>query len=844
MQVPLSWLKDYVDVDLSVEAVDELLTNAGLEVKTIEYIGIPGADLEWDRELIVLGHILLVEQHPNADKLVLATIDYGADEHEVVVTGAPNLFDFVGQGDISAQQLYSPLALEGATLYDGHKAEKKKTKLKGRPLRGIHNRCMVCSEKELGISEEHEGIIIMQKDEWSPDYVAGTPIQDVLGDAVYEIDIIPNIARCASILGIAREYAALTNQPLRYPNTELIMEGESAEGKVVINTEEPELNPRFVGILIEGVKQKQSPYWMQHRLRLAGQRPINVVVDISNYVMLEMGQPNHTYDYDFLRKRADEYAPNGPIQLNTRLPHDGETLTTLDGKVHKLEPYSILVTDPEGNLGLGGIMGGLDSEIQPNTENVLLEAASWNFINVRRTATRLGVHTDAGFRFSRGVHPSQTIFGAKRAASLMQQLAEGTVNQGIIDYYPNPPEDLVITLNYDYARRLSGLDLTGEEMADLLRRLEFTVEVGEDSLVATVPDHRIDMEGAHDLVEEICRMYGYDNIPSTVLADVLPPQRGNLELEQEEQIKDVLVQAGLQELITFRLTSPQKEAKAIPAGDHSGPDDRPYVTVTNPNSYDYSVMRHNLLSSVLDVAATNSRYQDRIAIFEVGPVFIEDEEAILPTEQSHLAIVLTGKTAPAGWQGQTAPAADFFDLKGVLETLFRALHVDVQYEAATHPTYRPGRTAKLLIGKQQLGVMGELHPLVVEQYDLRIDRDQPVLAANLDLSLLQANIPTLFDFNPISPFPAVHEDLAIVVNADVTAVSVESVIRRAGGYLLQDVQLFDVYEGEQVGKGKKSLAYHLTFQAPDKTLTDKVVTKQRKKIIGAIKHQLNANIRD
>lgn len=844
MQVPLSWLKDYVDVDLSIEAVDELLTNAGLEVKTIEYIGIPGADLEWDRELIVLGHILKVEQHPDADKLVLATVDYGAAEPEVVVTGAPNLFEFVGQGDISAKGFYSALALEGATLYDGHKAEKKKTKLKGRPLRGIFNRCMVCSEKELGISEEHEGIIIMQKDAWAPDYVAGTPVQDVLGDAVYEIDIIPNIARCASILGVAREYAALTNQPLRYPNTDVVMEGPDVAGKVQIKTEEPELNPRFVGLVIEGVQQKPSPYWMQHRLRLVGQRPINVVVDISNYVMLEMGQPNHTYDYDFLRKRADAYAPDGPIQLTTRLPHEGETLTTLDGKKHKLEPYSILVTDPEGNLGLGGIMGGLDSEIQPDTQNVLLEAASWNFINVRRTSTRLGIHTDAGFRFSRGVHPSQTIFGAKRAASLMQQLAEGTVNQGVIDYYPNPPEDLVITLNYNYARRLSGLDLSGAEMGDLLRRLEFTVEVGEESLVATVPDHRMDMEGAHDLVEEICRMYGYDNIPSTVLADVLPPQRGNLELEQEEHIKDILVQAGLQELITFRLTSPSKEAKAIPANDAAGPDDRPYVTVTNPNSYDYSVMRHNLLSSVLDIVATNSRYQDRIAIFEVGPIFIEDEEAVLPTEQSRLAIVMTGKTAPQGWQGQSAPIADFFDLKGVVETLLDELHVTVQYEAATHPSYRPGRTAKLLIGKQQIGVIGELHPLVVEQHDIRVERDQPVLAADIDLAALQANIPTLFEFDPISPFPAVHEDLAIVVNADVTAVSVEEVIRRAGGYLLKDVELFDVYEGEQVGKGKKSLAYHLTFQAPDKTLNDKVVTKQRNKIIGSIKHQLNAHIRD
>ncbi len=844
MQVPLSWLKDFVDVHLSVEQVDRLLTNAGLEVKTIEYIGIPGADLEWDRELIVLGHILKVEQHPDADKLVLATVDYGTAEPEVVVTGAPNLFEYVGQGDISAKGLYSPLALEGAELYDGHQAGKKKMKLKGRPLRGIYNRCMVCSEKELGISEEHEGIILMQKDAWSPNYVAGTPLQDVLGDAVYEIDIIPNIARCASMIGVAREYAALTDQPLRYPETDVVMEGPAVAGKVKITTEEPELNPRFVGMIIEGVEQKPSPYWMQYRLRLAGQRPINVVVDISNYVMLETGQPNHTFDYDFLRQRADQYAPNGPIHINTRLPQDGETLTTLDGQKHKLEPYSILVTDPLGNLSLGGVMGGLDSEIKPETQNVLLEAAAWNFINIRRTSTRLGIHTDAGFRFSRGVHPSQALFGAKRAALLMQRLANGTVGEGIIDHYPNPPADFAVTLNYDYARRLSGLDVSGEEMAALLRRLEFEVVVHDDKLEATVPDHRMDIEGPHDLVEEICRMYGYDNIPTTVLSDDLPPQRGNWELEQEERIKDILVQAGLQELITFRLTSPTKEAKSLPKTDASGPDERPYVTITNPNSYDYSVMRHNLLSSVLDIAATNSRYQERIALFEIGPVFIEDEEEVLPTELTRLALTMTGQRTPGGWQNNDTAVADFFDLKGVLETLFRALHVEVSYEAAVHPSYRPGRTAHLLIGSQQIGVMGELHPLVVEQHDIRAERDQPVLAADIDLALLLKNIPTLYEFQPISPFPAVHEDLAVVVNKDVTAVTVEDTIRKAGGYLLKDVQLFDVFEGEQVGKGKKSLAYHLTFQAPDKTLNDKVVAKQRQKIIGTLKHQLNANIRD
>ncbi|MCA9922527.1 MAG: phenylalanine--tRNA ligase subunit beta, partial [Anaerolineales bacterium] len=528
--------------------------------KTIDCIGIPGADLEWDRDLIVLGHILKVEQHPNADKLVLATVEYGGDEPEVVVTGAPNLFEFVGQDDISQQQIYSPLALEGATLYDGHKAEKKKMKLKGRPLRGIHNRCMVCSEKELGISEEHEGIILIKKDEWSPNYQAGTPLQDVLGDAVLEIDIIPNIARCASIIGVAREYAALTNQPLQEPDYNVIMEGEPVADKVTIQTTESELNPRFVGLLITGISQHPSPYWMQHRLRLAGQRPINVVVDISNYVMLEMGQPNHTFDYDFLRQRADQYDPNGPVQLITRLPQEGETLTTLDGLKHTLEPYSILVTDPLGNLSLGGIMGGENSEIKDTTQDVFLEAAAWNFINIRRSATRLGIHTDAAFRFSRGVHPSQALLGAKRAAELMRRLAGGTVAEGIVDYYPNPPEAVTVTLKLDYARRLSGLNLSGADIAGLLERLEFSVTRHDDRLVVTAPDHRMDIEGPHDLVEELCRIYGYDNIPSTVLADVLPPQRGNKKLEQEERIKDLLVKAGLQELITFRLTSPEQEA--------------------------------------------------------------------------------------------------------------------------------------------------------------------------------------------------------------------------------------------------------------------------------------------
>lgn len=842
MRVPLSWLKDYVNIDQPVTAVAATLTNAGLEVKTIEHYGIPGADLEWERDKVVLGHILQVEQHPDAERLVLATVAYGATAPEVVVTGAPNLFPYVGQGSIAHLNLYSPLALEGATLYDGHKAEQKKAKLKGRELRGIYNRCMLCSEKELGISDEHDGVIIMVKDSDSPDYQPGVPLQDVLGDAVLEIDIIPNIARCASMVGVAREYAALTEQAVCYPDYNVVMTGAPLADRVVITTENPKLNPRFVALLIEGVTQKPSPYWMQYRLRLAGQRPINVVVDISNYVMLEMGQPNHTFDYDFLRQRADQYAPAGPVHIHTRLPRADETLTTLDGTTHELQSYNILVTDMVGNLSLGGVMGGLDSEIKPETRAVLLEAAAWNFINIRRTSAQLGIHTDAAFRFSRGVHPSQALLGAKRAAELLRRLAGGTVATGIVDTYPDPPTAVKVNLNLDYARRLSGLNLSGTEMANLLRRLEFDVTVHANSLTATVPDHRMDIEGGHDLVEELCRVYGYGRIPSTVLADTLPPQRGNPNLEQEERIKDILVQAGLQEIIAFRLTAPERETRLYLTPQTTATD--AYVTLTNPLSPERAVMRHSILASVMETAAANSRYQEQIAIFEIGQIFLSKTDAALPDEKTRLSLVLTGQRTPTHWQEAAAPSLyDFFDLKGVLEHLFTNLHVTVSYTAAHHPTYRPGRTAQILLNDTPIGWMGEIHPLVVERFDLRLNPGQAVLAADIDLEAIIPALPHAYPYTPLSTYPAVHEDLALIVDKSMTAATVTAALREAGGALLQDIALFDVYEGQQVPPGKKSLAYHLTFQSPTKTLADKEVSKTRARILKLLENKIGAHLR-
>ncbi len=848
MRVPISWLKEYVDIDLPVEELAEKLTIAGLEVEKVEYIGIPGGDddgrrLVWDPEKLVLGQILQVKQHPNADRLVLATVDYGGHENEVVVTGAPNLFPYVGAGDLRDKRLYSPFALEGAVLYDGQQDGQEKMTLKGRKLRGIYNRCMLCSEKELGLSEEHEGILILQGD-----YTPGVPVQDLLGDAVLDIAIIPNIARAASIVGVAREVAALTGKSVRYPDYDVVMEGPPVSGRVTIHTENPNLNPRFVALVIEGIEQKPSPFWMQQRLRLAGQRPINVVVDISNYVMLEMGQPNHTFDYDFLRRRADEYAPDGPVRIITRLPkkgrlpHKGETLTTLDGARRELPEFTILVTDPAGALSLGGIMGGEDSEISAGTTSVLLEAAAWNFINIRRSMDALKISSEAGFRFSRGVHPAQALLGAKRAAELMRRLAGGTVWQGIVDYYPNPPQQQPIALSAAEVARIGGITPTKEEIAEMLRALEFdVVDAGEDLLV-TAPDHRLDVEGTHDLVEEVCRVYGYDRIPQTEMSDTLPPQRNNPDLETEEWIRDVLVELGLQEIITYRLTTSQHEARLLPA-QQAPPDDRPYVTIANPISVERVVMRHSLLASALEVLAENSRFKERIALFEIGQIYLGSEDGVLPDELRRLSIVLSGPRRPEHWADDDPPAYDFYDLSGLVASLLEALHVeDWQLEADRHPTFRPGRCARLVVGGQQLGHLGEVHPLVVERLDARTEA--PILATELDLDALQAQIPELRRIEPPPQYPAVHEDLALILDANLPAATVTETIRQAGGFLLQDVQLFDVYMDSPIPPGKKSLAYHLSFQAPDKTLTDKQVRRQRDRILQQLEKQLGAQLRE
>jgi phenylalanyl-tRNA synthetase beta chain len=854
MKVPISWLQEYVDIDMPVEELAERLTLAGLEVASIEYIGVPAGyrpgathtsweqapdarpgatHLVWDREKIVVAEILEVMPHPNADRLVLARVDYGAAEPHVVVTGAPNLYPYKGLGPLNVP-LKVVFAREGARLYDGHQDGRVLMTLKGTKIRGVWSDAMVCSEKELGLSDEHEGVIIFPPD--AP--AAGTPLADYLGDVLFDIDLTPNLARAFSIVGVAREVAALTGRPLRHPPLDVAATGVPIEGQIEVRIEQPELNPRFTAALIEGVKIGPSPLWLQRRLALAGMRPINNVVDATNYVMLELGQPLHAFDYDELERRAHGHAP----VIVTRTAQPGETLVTLDGVTRTLLPFTVVVADEAGALGVAGVMGGAESEVRDGTSNILLEAAAWDMINIRRTSAALGLSSEASFRFSRGVHPEMALRGLLRGIEFIRQLAGGEIAQGRLDNYPRPPQPVTLDVTPAEVERILGIALNAVEIAGLLGRLEFHCVVAGDTVHVTAPDHRLDVFGVEDLLEEIARIYGYDRIPLTLLRDELPPQRGNRDLDLEERARDVLVAAGLQEIVSYALTTPAEEARLLPGAPA---DARPYVSVANPISAERTVMRHSLLPALLNTLAQNLRHHERVVLFEINKIYLVGEEGQLPDEPRRVTLGLAGRRLPPYWAAPDEGAGfDFFDLKGIVETLLAALAVPGASFAALeapHPVWHPRRSAALLLGERQAGVLGELHPHVRAAFD--IPGDGPVLVADLDFDALLAGVPGAQQTRDVPRYPAVTQDLAVVVDMSIAAAQVEAVIRKAGGGLLQSVRLFDVYTGAPVPAGKRSLAYNLTFQAPDRTLTDAEVAKVHGKIVRRLGEELGAVLR-
>jgi phenylalanyl-tRNA synthetase beta chain len=850
MKVPLSWLKDFVDIDISIAELAGLITMAGMEVEAIQIVGLPMpkpgsvdaalSGLEWDREKIVVGSISEVMPHPNADRLVLCKLFDGQQEH-VVLTGAPNLFEFKGKGPLP-EPLKVAYAREGAQIYDGHQPGQVLVTLKRARIRGVDSYSMACSEKELGISEEHEGILFLDRVAQ-----AGTPLADEMGDAVLEVKLLPSYARCASILGLAREVAAMTGKALKtidHGQWSTVNGPLSNTDFAKIEITNPELNPRFVLGLIRDIEIRPSPSKVQQRLKLAGMRPINNIVDATNYAMLEIGEPLHAFDYDVLVERAR----GKPVTILTRTARPGEKLTTLDGVERSLDESTVLVCDSAGALSIAGIMGGAESEVSEKTTAVLLEGAAWNFINIRKTARAQNLPSEASYRFSRGVHPAMAARGVRRGLELMQAWAGGMVTPRLVDEYPLPPKAPTVEITPRDVQRWLGIELSLEQIRPMLERLEFTcTSSAEGSLLVTAPDHRLDIgegiAGKADIIEEVARIHGYEAIPEARIADELPPQLGNPALDKEQRIRDLLVYEGLQEIVSYRWTTPERENRRL--SPDSPPDDRPYLRIANPLAYEKSFLRHSVLASVLEAAEHNARIRQRLALFEIGPIFMFSELGDLPDELQRLSIVLAGPRGLPTWQPYDSTPLDFYDLKGILSGLLDGLRLpEVRYEPWEHPSFLPGKCARLLCGENQVGVFGELHPQVRERYDWPVTyKAIQILAADLDLDALLTLMPALYETAPVPEYPPVLEDLALVVDEGLPAERVAELIRITGGKILREVRLFDVYRGEKIGAGKKSLAYSLTYQSDDKTLNDRDVAGIRTRILRRLEQEVGAALR-
>ncbi|MFO0800257.1 MAG: phenylalanine--tRNA ligase subunit beta [Gemmataceae bacterium] len=833
MLVPLSWLRDLVALPAEAATLVERLTLAGLEAAGVTVFGLPvpaalrvkpeNAGLVWERDKVVLGRVLKIEKHPDADKLKLVTIDYGAAEPKTVVTGAPNIAP--GQSGMKVV-----LGLRGTKYFYADKEGKKAVfTLEPKALRGIMNDAMCMSNYELGISDEHEGIILLDDADSAP----GTPVADVLGDIVVELDVLPNMARCLSLIGIAREVAALTGAATTITEPTVQTVAETLDGKVSVEIADPRLCGRYTATIIRNVTIGPAPRWMRSRLDAAGMRPISNAVDITNYVMLEHGQPLHAFDYDALVSRAGGKAP----VIAVRPAKAGERLKTLDGQDRELGPDNLVIADAAGPIALAGVMGGFDTEVMATTKTILLESAAFDFVSVRKTARQFALFSEASTRFAKGVHPELAKPAAVRAAELFRTLAGGEVLSGMVDNYPAPVPPQVIDLTPAAIRRVLGFDIPAAEVVRVLTALQFKVESKGDGWRVTTPPTRLDIQaGAADLIEELARVYGYDHLPDTRLSQPLPEQLGNRPLELEEYVRDLLADQGLQECITYSLTGAATEGK-LAAG-------RSHVALLNPISPDRGVMRTTLLPGLLEVAQRNLLAADAVSLFEIGVVFLPVAGQPLPAEPRRMALVQSGRRNPAAWDDPlgTKPAAfDFFDLKGVIEALTADLHLPASFRAATGVAHlHPGRSAEVVVNGLAVGAFGELHPTVAASFGLA---ERAVQVAEIDLDALLAAVPVRFPYRPFPTVPPAKRDVAVIVPADTPADAVLAEIRAAGGDLLTGAELFDVYTGDRIPAGTRSLAFALVYQPADKTLTDKEIDKAHGKIEGRLRHVLKAQIR-
>jgi phenylalanyl-tRNA synthetase beta chain len=805
VRVSYKWLQEFVDIDLTPQELADRLTLAGITVEGVEELGVGVSN-------VLTGRIEKISPHPNADKLIVTNVNIGSDTRQII-TAATN----VREGDVV------PVALEGARLAGGLVIKKAK-------LRGVESRGMMCSGQELGIdpktmvAEQANGILILP-----PDTPLGQDAKEILGlnDHILVLDLTPNRGDCLSMLGVAREVSALLGRPCRIPEPIFTELPENIAGQARVTIEDADLCGRFCARMIKNVKVGPSPLWMQQRLRNAGIRPISNIVDVTNYVMLEFGQPMHAFDYNLL--------VDGHIIV--RRAKDGEKITSLDGNERILNSTMLVIADPSGPVGIAGVMGGAATEVTDRTVNVLLESAFFNPISIRKTSKALGLRSEASQRFEKGIDIGGSNRAANRAAQLISEMGAGEVVAGMIDVFPAPPAEKIISFRLARAAHILGIDVPQEEAVAILSSLQFGVRETDGELLVTVPTYRTDVALEADLIEEIARMHGFDRVPGTLPYGLNTQGAMSREQALTAALCNRLASDGLYEVITYSFTHPRVwDQMKLPAASPL----RNAIKLQNPLSEEHSVMRTLMLPGLLETLARNySRRVQNGAIFELGRVYHPQLEGALPEERQVLAAAAMG-TTQAGWNSP-ARELDFFYLKGVLENLFGYLRTEkVSFHPETdHPSFHPGRTAWLEVGGKRLGVLGELHPDVLENFEL----PDHVVAFELDLDLLLTVSGRPPEYTALPRFPVVERDLAILIKQGITAVEVTDAIRAAGGELLRSVALFDVYCGEQVPQGYRSMAFSLKYFAADRTLTDDEVAASTTAIARVLAQRFGAELR-
>lgn len=804
MLVSLKWLRDYVDLppDIDVEELAARLTMASSEVEGIQRVG------DWDRALVTVGSVLAVDPHPQADRLRLATVDYGGAEPQQVVCGAPNLE--VGQRIAFAR--------EGARLFDGHSGEP--ATLKRSKIRGVESAGMVLSERELGLSDQHEGII-----ELPADAPVGMPLADYLGDVVLDVHTWPNRADTMSMLGIAREVGAILDVPWHAPDDTYAEGGPDVADGVAVRIDDADLCARYIATVIEGVTVGPSPAWMQERLRAAGQRPINNVVDVTNYVMLELGQPLHAFDLANVQ---------GTVAVRRARP--GERLRTLDGEDRALTPETLLIADDSGPIALAGVMGGQSTEVTEGTTAILLEAARFDPASIRRTSTRLHLRSEASSRFERGLSPELAAHASRRATQLLVEVCRGIARRGAVDVYPRPHVNSTVTLSRERLDTVLGFSVPTAEVEAGLQSLGFDVMTTDEGFEARAPWWRTDIAIPDDIAEEVLRIAGYNRLPGTMLIGEIPHHEPQRLIEFRERLTDSLAAVGLQEVITYSLTTDDVLRRVVPA---QLIEEQPPLRLLNTLSSEHESLRTTLRHSILETVARNIRAgAEQIAIFEAGraylPRYDEGAGGPLPDEREQLAGAIAG-TELDRWGTATERTLDFFDAKGLLDAALAAAGLTVEYVPANEEFgLLPGRTARLRIDGDDVGVLAQVHPQTLDAFDI----EQPVLLFELDVASLEAHAAPRFKAASPPRFPAVEQDLALVVDESVSAGALQAAIESSR--LVAGARVFDIYRGEQLPAGKKSIAFAIRYQAADRTLTTEDANREQTRILGRLQHQFGA----